>query len=267
MTSLPISLPDGFSLQIKEGEKISVGQVLATRTRENKVTVELAELLDVSGRKAKRLLKKRPGDIVLPGDILAMKKQFLSRKLVKSNVGGIISDYDRSTGTLTILQQDVTVKRDNTDGEIMKNDASTESIKSPIDGTVAMCNNEQIVIETDKDVVPADDAIGSTAQGELLLFTIDDKDVMAHELDVSIIGKVLYGGRFSREVLLKAIGMEAAGILGHYISTEDLAYITKRNIQTPVLVINPDFGKTIISWKGKTVYVSGNTKSILLLNT
>lgn len=66
MTPLPIELPDGFTLLVVEGEKVTVGQVIAKKDAPKDVSVNIMKALNLSRSQAKRSLIKVPGERIDP---------------------------------------------------------------------------------------------------------------------------------------------------------------------------------------------------------
>lgn len=267
MTALPILLSDGFSPLVHVSETVAKNQPIAERSLLQEITIPVAALLGVPVRSVKKMLQKSPGETINAGDILARKKNNLGIKqeVLRSTIPGIISRFDRTTGEIILLKQQ-SEQKESMSGYSQK-DEEKETVLSPIDGVVTMCDNEKIVLETDKNVLSASVGSGTTAEGELFVIPArEKKEVQPHELNTLIRNKVLLGDIFSREVLLKAMGMEAAAVIGTEVAEEDLAYIQERNIKTPVFVIGEEQKTALAKWVGKKIFLDGATKSILLIS-
>jgi hypothetical protein len=150
-------------------------------------------------------------------------------------------------------------------------EGDTQKILSPIDGVVDLCDNDKILLKTEKDVIIGENGLGENAEGEVLLLIGESKNnsepspIELHQLDADCIGKIILGEKFDREVLMKAIGMGVTGIVGLDIEENDISYITDRHLTTPVIKVSaPDFSK-LLMWKGKKIYMQGSNKTILLL--
>src|SRR5216683_6260405 len=104
MTSLPIELPVGFIPLVVTGDTVTAGQVIAKKDAPKDEVVNIIQGLKVSRSHARKVLKKNPGDRIIPGDIIAVKKSLFGKVLatVTSQISGIIIRYERDTGNLVV---------------------------------------------------------------------------------------------------------------------------------------------------------------------
>src|SRR3712207_4352849 len=100
MTALPILLPYGFSPLVKQNDVITAGQKIAQNTAPQEEIINIAKELRISLRKAKKVLKKNPGDAIKQGEVIALKKKFfgIQKEAVISKINGTIVKYERDTG-------------------------------------------------------------------------------------------------------------------------------------------------------------------------
>jgi hypothetical protein len=256
MPVLPVSLSDGFVPIIQLHDPVRVGQTLATRTRLAEHIVAIAQELGVPPAKAATYLRKNPGDSLQPGEEIARKKNFWGKTeaAVVSSVEGIVTRYERDTAMLYIR------RARETSGE--------ETIISPIEGTIALCNNEKILVETDKHFVLGKRGSGDQITEVLVSIHENSSDaVQSYELDAASIGKIVLGKYFSKELLMKSVSMGVAGIVGTKFLDEDLAYLKNRQITIPVIEIEEADFPALKHWHTKRAYVHGEGKTIILLHT
>ena len=73
MTSLPITLPENCVLKVTVGSKVTEGQIIAQKKQAvlGKI-LPIAKFLKTPPNKTLKYLKKRPGDRVEKGEILAV---------------------------------------------------------------------------------------------------------------------------------------------------------------------------------------------------
>jgi hypothetical protein len=252
MTSLPVLLPDGFHSLVSIGDTITVGQIIASKEEREEEIVNISTELSIPIGKVKNVLKKKPGDPISLGEVIAVKKSFLGfdQESLLSKVDGIISRYERNTGNLAIR----------TSGRSL-----TKNIISPVDGTIALCDNKTIVVTTDKDVVAGTKAIGKSITGEV--FLLEDTANVLYHLDRRAIGKIVVGGNLTREVLTKAIGIGAIGIVGTSITDEDLDHISQKHQHVPILEIDTKAKEIVSTWKDKKIFLDSQSKTIIFLHT
>lgn len=264
MTTLPIVLSSGYIPLIKKDDVVCAGQIVAQKITYKEFIANVVKQLEISPEKARKCLCKKPGDKVELGDVLAVKKGFLglSEEKILSKVSGIFSRYERDSGNIYIK---------------VETEKYVSDIVSPVDGIVAMCDNNKIVIATDKDVYVGINGVGESAQGEVFVI----EDAFSHEgksaeeseisiyyaLDSEAIGKIVVGNIFSKDLIIKCIGMGAVGIIGTKIRDEDLKYISFRHLQVPILVVDNDTIEKVIKWKSKKIYLNSQEKIILFLHS
>lgn len=254
MTSLPIHLQSGFIPSCKVGDKVAIGDVLAKKTKVREELVHVADAMGVNAHDVGRLIKKNPGDSIKKGDILAEKKSLFGNKRVVATMDGTLSRIERDSGIVAIhLPTDTEESQE------------TETLISPLVGTISLCDNEQIVIDTLSVFVQGLLGIGGNTQGVVVLVGKTGEVVKPEDLDSNIIEKIIIGSAFSRDSLLKAIGMDVTGIIAIDIREEDLAYISDKNIKTPIIQVKEDDYKKLIKCTGKTLYIEGTAKTIILL--
>ncbi len=250
MTSLPISLPDGFSPSIKAGDQVTSGQIIATRILNNDEIINIPKLLGIKRSHVKNVLKKSPGDLVKQGDIIAQKKSLLGTKSValRSRVSGTILRYERDSGNL-VIKTGASVNSDK------------ENVISPVDGKAVLCNNNEIVLETNKEGIIGSKSVGGKGEGEVLVLLADDP----YYLNTQTIGKIVVGESLTQEMLLKAIGIGVMGMIGTKVNDEDIELIQEKKFDMPILEITKESREQLIEWSGKKVFLDAESKSIVFL--
>lgn len=251
MTSLSLKLEKGFAPKVKVDDKVVVGQVLAEKNiAGSDHEIHVAKLLQVSPAEAAKYILKRPGDRVSAGSIVAVKKGALRMggKKAVSPIEGTVFKYENETGILTV--------RSSTESEI-------ENLFSPVDGEVAVCDNEKITIKTQKGVIPALEVLGEGSFEAELYITKGD-EASPSELKSGLEGKVVAGKFFDREALAKSLGLGAKGIIASEIKKEDMDDLKSKMIKTPVFIIDKENIETVLKSAGKKVYLETEKRSVIL---
>jgi hypothetical protein len=258
MTSVPVFLSEGFVPVVSVGNPVQVGHPLARRAGVREEVISIPTNLAVPLSKAKRTIRKSPGESVSIGDVLAVKKTFLGLNtvLLRSKIAGVVLRYERDTGNLVLRIENGSVA-----GELL----------SPVDGVVAVCDNGKIVINTDKQAASVTFAIGGSAQGALFILEPSfaesvDEGSLLFQLGAEAIDKIVVGKQFPREVLAKAFGMGALGAIGMEISDEDIAYLSSKFPHVPVLAVGEEVMRKLLDWKGKKVYLDAPSQSLVFLH-
>ncbi len=258
MISLPILLPEGFSSLVVAGMDVTAGQVIAHKISPSEVTVNIAQGLNVPLKYVKKVLKKNPGDKVSQGDVIAEKRNLFGKKqaAIISEIEGIVTRYERDTGNLFVRIDQQT---------------ATNELISPVDGRVDLCNNKEIVIHTDKAVTSGRVVSGANSTGEVFVleesFADRESSSMLFYLDSRAIGKVVLGGKFTREILIKGVSIGVAGFIGTDIREQDLEYMIQKKITVPAMEIDTEAMSQLIQWKGKDVRIDAQHKTVVLQKT
>lgn len=255
MISLPVLLPNGFIPLVTNGETVTAGQPLAQKVTKHEQVVNIVKQLAIPLAKVKKVLKKNPGDMVEVGDIIAVNKGFLglSHHSIKSRVEGKVTRYERDTGNLIIQTAAAT---------------RSENLVSPVDGTISLCDNEKIVINTDKNVALGTIGSGGRSEGHVYIidasFKPEISDILYH-LDSRALGKIVVGKNLSRDVIVKGIGIGALGVIGSGIKADDFEHIANKYQTTPILEVETETIEKLVAWNGKKIFVDGDAKSIVFL--
>jgi hypothetical protein len=263
MTTLPIYLSSGLIPTVTVHDRVAVGQVIARGIPETEYVINVADEFSVSADRARKYLVKNPGERIVAGDVLAVKKSrlgFKEEKLV-SNVTGLITRFERDSGNLIVL---------------VGSGSNQADVVSPVDGIVTMCDNEKIFLGTEKDVFTGRKAIGGSVTGEAYVIenafsgiesSNEDSGIsLYYSLDSRAVGKIIIGRNFSRDLLIKSIGIGAVGIIGIEIRDEDIEYLSGRKMQIPILEVDNNTTEQLIRWKGKRFHLNSQEKIVLFLH-
>lgn len=254
MTSLPIELPVGFIPLITQGDSVAIGQIIAQKTAPQDEIVNIIAALKVSRSHAKKTLQKGPGERIQPGDIVAVRKNFFGKEQAKivSQITGTITRYERDTGDLVV--------------RIEQEDSELELI-SPVAGTVTLCNNKEILIETEDAYLSDGVTIGSTGEGTLFILKEsfeDNSDNSLYFLDSSTKGKMVLVKNLTRDLIIKGESIGVTGFLGMTISNEDIEYLQQKQLPIPVIEITQELVTSLHSWENKNIMVEVKSKAIIL---
>ncbi len=251
MTTLPVFLSSGLIPSVKVNDSVAAGQVIAKGVPQMEFVINLADEFSEPQEKARKYLVKNPGDRIEKGEVLAVKKSQFGLKEVKlvGNVTGLITRYERDTGNLIVLV----------------GGGKHEDIVSPVDGIVTICDNEKIFLSTDKDVFTGRKGGGGSVTGEV--YVIEESGIsLYYALDSRAVGKIIIGRIFSRDLLIKSIGLGAIGIIGTEIRDEDFEYLSRRKLQIPIIEVDSTIIEQLIVWKGKKFHLNSEEKTVLFLH-
>ncbi len=252
MTLLPVVLPEGFAPKVSVNDKLTAGDIIAEKKGKGaEEAVNVSQILKDSPKKMTKFFKKNLGDSVSKGEIIAVKKGTLGfgTKKIISEFSGTVVKIDTETGNVVIH---VTGGQD-----------SLQKLISPVDGTVDFCDNEKIVIKTEKDALICEEAVGEDVRG--LLFVIEAEQVGFLEIKGELTGKIVLGKNFEKGTIYKAFGLGATGIIGIEIKEGDFEELREKGIKSPVARINGDNYKKLLKHKNSEIYLDPKNKSVVIL--
>jgi len=270
MTSLPISLPTGYSPVVKKGDTVTSDQVLAVAEVKKKITesstpvasesvIDLSVALGSKPNALRKYLKKSPGDSISINDVLAEKSESLGLKKhrVVSNISGTVASFERDTGKLYVQSVDVTVP--------VPVGPEKSEILSPLAGKITVCNNDEIVIEAEGNALVGSIGSGPCVSAQIVVLVPQEgkSAISSTQITPESIDKIVLLPDVDTEALVKADAIGVLGVLGTEFSKQVIEYIETRKLGLAVIGIDPAIGKKLIKAKG-SITIHGDQKTILL---
>jgi hypothetical protein len=246
MTLLPVNLPTGAMPKVSVGDKISQGDIIAkNQTFVTDEIIHLSKDFDILPKDIERSLKKNLGDSIKAGDLIAIKKKAFGGKKILSKISGTLTKIDNITGDLYIK----------TDGSGL-----TEDIISPVDGIIDFCNNEKIVIKTQKNTILAKEAFGVGITAEILV-----KNLVLGNIGQDINDKVIVTQNLDKVSLFKSLGLGAKGIITVNLEDIDFSDFSDQLVNDAILIVEEkDFDK-LKKQPGKKIIADIKSKLIIIL--
>lgn len=252
MTLLPVVLPEGFTPKVSVNDKLTAGDIIAEKKGKGaEEAVNVSQILKDSPKKMTKFFKKNLGDSVSKGEVIAVKKGplgFGTKKII-SEFSGTVVKIDSETGNVVI--------------HVVGGGSSLQKIISPVDGTVDFCDNEKIVIKTEKDALICEEAVGEDVRG--LLFLIEAEQVGFLDIKGDLSKKIVLGKNFEKGAIFKAFGLGAIGIIGTGIQDGDFEDLREKGIRSSVARISEDNYKKLVKHKNSEAYLDPKNKSIIIL--
>lgn len=194
-TTIKLPLSPNAKVIVEVGDKIERNTKLATGVSESgENLIHLARLLHVDSTSIPKYLRKRIGQIVSSGDLLAQKKGFFSLHTVTSPVVGKISEIDLKKGTLTILSSE-----DSTD------------FVSPTSGKVVKIDQNHIEIEIEGQVFKGTKGEGDDSYGNLV--SIAGENIGILDISIDVDNCIVLTHSLKKEAIVKLDVMGAAGLV------------------------------------------------------
>ncbi len=253
MTLLPVLLPQDYKVKVAVGEKITAGQVLAEKIISSKnEVIHLASDLGISPKNVLSSLKKGLGSKITTGDVIAVKKGKLGmgKKQLVSEFDGTLIKLEEDTGDLLVRVS-------------VKEEIKEDPIISPVDGIVDFCNNEKIVLKTEKAAILADRVNGKSTKGELLI--IDKKEVEDEDIKKEVDGKIVAGKFFELAAIFKVLAIGGEGIITIDNNDKATDKILEKKLNKPIFLLSEDNYTKLEKLKGKEIFLEVDNKSIVVL--
>lgn len=250
MANVILYLPKNAKHSLKEGDTVAFGQVLTREDSSTHVALSLGKLLHISPKDAPSVVKKKEGEQVERGEILAVKKGLFGSKAIKAPIDGRVVRVDMGEGSLVLSP--------------METDEAV--VVSPVAGHVGRITDEQISISFDGTIIFAKQGIGSMRKGQLYVFGREGEDVSLSAITDRLAGSVVLSGYMPRQVLEKAYGIGVSSVIVTKLSEGDFSYFEHHTILMPsLLVIATVDYDTLKQYEGKEVVTEGMHKRIFIL--
>lgn len=249
MTSLIIYLPKNARLKVKKTDEILFGQKLAEKELPDTIIYDLGRLLSIKPSQIRSVVRKKEGEDVEGGEVLAAKKTLLGTTLVKAIVGGKIARIDEVAGELVVAPQA----------------GQDDVIGSPVAGRVRSIDKEKITVDFDGTVIFAKQGIGRMTKGQLSIVSKAEEDVLLSSVKEDDRQKVLLGGHVSRQVLEKAYAMGIASFLATAIDDGTFPYFEESKLYDAslLLIARADYA-ILAQYQGKEMVVEGTHKRVII---
>ncbi len=226
---------------VEKGKAVSPDVVVArTNIPGNPQTVNVANVLGVEPEDIVEFMKKKEGDQVKKGDILAEYKSFfgLFKHDVRSPVDGTVEMISTVTGQVTLREPPVPVQ-----------------IDAYLDGVVEdILPREGVIIKTEGAFIQGIFGVGGETQGIVRVAVKDPNDILDEScLKADDKGKIVVGGSLVTFGAIKkaeqvgAVGLVAGGIIDtdliNYLGHDIGVAITGHEDIPLTIIITEGFGK------------------------
>ena len=147
-------------------------------------------------------------------------------------------------------------------------EADSVELISPVAGTVSLCNNREIVVETENAYISEGITFGDTREGILFVlresFDESDSDKALYYLDSRAAEKIVLVKALTRDLIIKGDSIGVMGFLGTTISNEDITYFQEKQLQLPVAEITNELVTKLHPWENKKIMIETKSKAIIL---
>ena len=246
MTLLPVNLPEGAKPTVSVGDKIAQRDIIAkNKTSSIDQIIHLFKDCNILPKDIESSLKKNLGDSIKAGEVIAVKKKIFGGEKILSKISGTLTKIDNIAGDLYIKTKEVEL---------------VEDIISPVDGIIDFCNNEKIVIKTQKNTVVAKDAFGVDITAEILV-----KNLVLGNITQDVNNKIVVTENLDKISLYKSLGLGAKGIISVNLEGFDFSDFSENLVHEAVLIIEEKDFEKFKKNNGKKIIVNIKSKLIIIL--
>lgn len=250
MSAYSFSIPKNGVVLFSKGENVSLGKVLIKAEIFKTLTkFAIASVLEVKTEEIFSLLKKKAGDEVKKGEIIAEKKGGIlgKDKTVCSPGSGKILYFEKEDGK-----------------GVIGSDYYSWEIKSPGNGTIEEISDGKLVVDFQGKEISLKDGKGETVFGEMVCVSDKDSDVSYDQISETVKNKILLGFRFGKLTIVKACALGTIGILGVNFPKEELE-LRSKEINIPIGILEEKDYNFVIGSNCKFAIFSGELKKLCLL--
>jgi len=201
MPQFNLSYPRQGQILVAEEDEVTSDSVLVSGRIPAKIlSLFLAKSLKIKPKETISFMKKKIGERVEKGEIIAEKKGGLlgrGKIDVKSPKDGILLTLDGDSGevTLGILNYDF-------------------ELVSPGKGKITGIDGEKINIDFEGNELGLENSFGTVSFGDLIVLSKLNEEVNYAKMDYSFKDKIILGGDFGKLAVVKACAVGASGVLG-----------------------------------------------------
>jgi hypothetical protein len=244
-----VSFDGEVVLLVKKGQLIDEGESIAKVSEKSEEKIDLVNVLGVKGEKAAAFLKKKLGEGVLRGEVLAQRKKIFGSRKVCSSISGEVASIDAG-GLLTVCSFE------------------EKEEHSDFAGRVVEAVGGKVVVEFPALSWKGDWGRGGRIVGVLRPVSTESLKEGLFELDGDFSDKILVvGGRASRAFWFKALALGVAGVIVDSVSQKFLTQ--EKKVLASLVVVGGQVGnegaqKAFLKHKGKKVLVEGRKKELII---
>ncbi|HNT30051.1 MAG TPA: hypothetical protein PKL83_03815 [bacterium] len=225
------------SILVKPGESVLADQVIAQCEMPGHQDIfRLARVLGVSTGRVQRYLRKKQGEPVKVGEMIAMRGGLGNKRIFRSPVDGTIENIDAKHGEIVLRRPPVDY-----------------SLEAGFDGIVAEVRTpREVYIQITADVFTGVLGMGERCVAEIDIITDSNEDLEERHIDGGSCDRIIVtGGNISYPVIKRAMAMGVRGIIAAGIPARDYQEYTSRELQgeftqsegkTLTMIITSGFG-------------------------
>lgn len=229
-------------LMVAAGDKISPKIPIAVKQKEfEDKDIHIARLLHINPSNLPKYLKKKIGEEIKSGDVIAEKKGFFSSSRVKSPIEGHIKEIDLKKGTLTIAQK--------AGSDI----AGKERIEVPVHGRVVKATEKSIELEIEGHIYKGEKGAGEESVGKLYFFS--KEKIGFFDIDADVEECIIMTYAIPEDIIVK---LDVLGVRGLIIQKDE------KNFSMPWIQIDDDVFHKISRHHGKKIWLRPVAREIII---
>lgn len=240
-TLVKFAITNPVNILVKEEQAVNKDSVLAQLSKpHNDIIINLAEVLKVHPSKIHKYFKKGPTETIDAGEILAVKKSFISTLSVRSPIKGEIKEVDLKKGTILISG--------------ISNENPQNNISTPVNGVIKKIGKDFIEIEINGHKIKGKEGVGKDRIGAI--YHIKGGENSFFHFDSEVENKIVLIADLHQEETAKLDTLGAAGV------------ICKRNSSSgdlSLLIVNEETFTDLLKRAGSEVWLRPEDKELIFI--
>lgn len=226
---------------VKEADRITAKTQLAkfSTTAETQI-IHLAKLLNIANSKIPDYLRKKIGEKISAGEVIAIKKGFFSSSVVKSPIEGKLVGLDLAKGTISLVKYEKVARED---------------LVCPVSGKIITVGKSALEIETNSPIFKAVKGEGPDVAGDLKYIVGDD--LAAWDVHDDVEESVVLCRSVKEATLIKLQVIGAKGLILVKIKGE---------IELPWIQVEENVFEKLVHLGGYRVWLRPKEKQIVILD-
>lgn len=238
--TITLSISSEAKILVSSGEKITSKTPLVKFSEKvDHQTIHLAKLLGVPASKIPKFLKKKIGESVSAGDVIAEKKGLFSSSVVRSPLSGKLGELDLAKGTINLVKY----------SEDQKDD-----LISPVSGKIVSVAKSYLEIEVDNPIFKAIKGDGNDTVGKLKY--VGGSDLGTLDVDGDVEDCIILCKSVKEETLVKLQVLGTRG--GIFLKIKDEGAL-------PWILVEENTFKNLIDFDAKLVWLRPKEKQVIIL--
>lgn len=233
--------PSSAQVMVTVEDRITLKTIIfkLNQNREDEI-IHIAKLLGVSRKKIAKFMRKKIGDRVSSGEILASRQGIFSSSIIRSPISAVVGKLDLSEGTIGLIKS--------------TNDLKTD-FYSPVNGKVISIGKSAIEIEVENEIFQTLRGEGKEVKGDLKYIAKIEVGVLDSLDDID--NSIILCQSASEATLVKFSVLGVNGLIVTKI---------KREMVLPWVLVDDENFVKLEKHKNKKIWLRPAEKQVVILD-